>query len=150
MNVTDALIQIFSAAVGTLGFAFVFNIRGKKVFFAALGGFLGWVLFLRFGLFLKSEVIRYLIVSIVISIYAELMARILKTPTTLFSVVCLIPLVPGGGLYYTMTNALSGNFGGFIEKGGNTLLLASALSLGVVIVNTSCLYVKRHLIRKKQ
>ena len=146
----DAFLQILSAAIGTLGFAFVFNIRGKKVFFAAFGGCLGWVLFLLFGLFLESEVIRYLIVSIAVSLYGEWMARLLKTPTTLFSVVCLVPLVPGSGLYYTMTHALSGNLAGFIEKGAGTLSLAAALSLGVVIVNTSFVYVKRHFIKRKQ
>ena len=36
----SALIEILSATVGTLGFAFVFNIRGKKIVFAALGGML--------------------------------------------------------------------------------------------------------------
>ena len=142
--------QIVAATIGTLGFAFVFNIRGKKVFFAAFGGCLGWVLFLLFGLFLESEVIRYLIVSIAVSLYGEWMARYLKTPTTLFSVVCLVPLVPGSGLYYTMTHALSGNLTGFLEKGTSTLGLAAALSLGVVIVNTSFVYIKRHLRRKKQ
>ncbi len=147
---TDALFQILSAAIGTLGFAIGFNIRGKKVFFAAFGGFLGWVLFLLFGFFLESEVVRYLIVSVAISLYAELMARLLKTPTTLFSVVCLVPLVPGGGLYYTMTNALSGNLAGFIERGTGTLSLAAALSLGVVLVNTSVVYIKRHIRRKKK
>ena len=146
----DALLQILSAAVGTFGFAIVFNIRGKKVFFAAFGGCLGWVLFLLFGLFVESEVIRYLIVSVAVSLYGEMMARCLKTPTTLFSVVCLVPLVPGGGLYYTMTNALSGNLSGFIERGTGTLSLAAALSLGVVLVNTSFVYVKRHMHRKKQ
>ena len=144
------LAQILAAAVGTLGFAFVFNIRGRKVFFAAFGGCLGWVLFLLLGLFLENEVVRYLIVSIAVSVYGEVMARVLKTPTTLFSVVCLVPLVPGSGLYYTMTHALSGNLDGFIEKGTSTLGLAAALSIGVVLVNTSLVYMKRHWIRKKQ
>ena len=144
------LAQILAAAVGTLGFAFVFNIRGRKVFFAAFGGCLGWVLFLLLGLFLENEVVRYLIVSIAVSVYGEVMARVLKTPTTLFSVVCLVPLVPGSGLYYTMTHALSGNLDGFIEKGTSTLGLAAALSIGVVLVNTSFVYMKRHWIRKKQ
>ena len=144
------LAEILAAAVGTLGFAFVFNIRGRKVFFAAFGGCLGWVLFLLLGLFLENEVVRYLIVSIAVSVYGEVMARVLKTPTTLFSVVCLVPLVPGSGLYYTMTHALSGNLDGFIEKGTSTLGLAAALSIGVVLVNTSFVYMKRHGIRKKQ
>ena len=144
------LAEILAAAVGTLGFAFVFNIRGRKVFFAAFGGCLGWVLFLLLGLFLENEVVRYLIVSIAVSVYGEVMARLLKTPTTLFSVVCLVPLVPGSGLYYTMTHALSGNLDGFVEKGTSTLRLAAALSIGVVLVNTSFVYIKRHFLRKKQ
>lgn len=144
------LAEILAAAVGTLGFAFVFNIRGRKVFFAAFGGCLGWVLFLLLGLFLENEVVRYLIVSIAVSVYGEVMARLLKTPTTLFSVVCLVPLVPGSGLYYTMTHALSGNLDGFVEKGTSTLGLAAALSIGVVLVNTSFVYIKRHFLRKKQ
>ncbi len=145
----NALLEILAAAVGTLGFALVFNIRGKKIFFVTFGGFLGWVLYLLLGLFLENEFARYLIVSVAVSLYAEIMARCLRTPTTVFSVVCLIPLVPGGALYYTMTSALSGSADGFLTNGIRTLSLAAALSLGVVLVNTSFVYIKRHIHRKK-
>ena len=90
-----------------------------------MGDLIFGVLFLLLGLFLENEVVRYLIVSIAVSVYGEVMARLLKTPTTLFSVVCLVPLVPGSGLYYTMTHALSGNLDGFVEKGTSTLGLAA-------------------------
>jgi hypothetical protein len=49
-----------------------------------------------------------------------------------------------------MTHALSGNLDGFVEKGTSTLGLAAALSIGVVLVNTSFVYIKRHFLRKKQ
>ena len=141
----NGLLEILAATVGTL----VFNIRGKKIFFAAFGGCLGWVLYLLLGLLFENEFARYLIVSIAVSLYGEIMARCLRTPTTVFSVVCLIPLVPGGALYYTMTNALSGSAQGFLSNGIRTLSLAAALSIGVVLVNTSFVYIKRHLLRKR-
>ena len=148
----DELIQIIAATVGTVGFAYVFNTRGKKIFFAAFGGCLGWVLFLLLGFLIDSEILRYLIVSIMVSVYGEVMARVLKTPTTLFSIVCLVPLVPGSGLYYTMASALEGNMNNFLSKGTTTLGLAAALSLGTVLVNTSAVYVKkiRYRHRKKK
>ena len=139
------LIELAAAAFGTLGFAIVFNVRGKMLFFATLGGLFSWTLFLFLGFLFENEVLRYFIVSMLTSVYGEVMARTLKTPTTVFSVVCLVPLVPGSGLYYTMTNAFAGNMDAFVGKATGTLYLAAALSFGVVIVNTSAVYIKKHL-----
>ena len=145
----NEFVQIIAATAGTLGFALAFNIRGKKVFVAAFGGCFGWVLFLLMGLFLESEVLRYFIASLLVAVYGEVMARLLKTPTTIFSVICLVPFVPGGSLYYTMTNAFSGDLSGFLKSGSNTLQLAAALSFGVVIVSTFTAYLTKHMHRLK-
>jgi len=134
---TDAIIEVVSAFVGTLAFGFLFNIRGKKLWLAALGGMLSWLLFLLFGLFLAHEAARYLLVSILISVYAEGMARLLKTPATTFCIVSLIPLIPGGSLYYTMAGALQGNTADFMTRATYTLELAAALALGILLV-TAC------------
>ena len=37
-------IQLMAALLGSLGFAALFNIRGKKLIFATIGGFLSWQL----------------------------------------------------------------------------------------------------------
>ncbi len=142
-----ALLQIFAAFIGTLGFAYMFNIHGKKLLLAALGGLLSWSLFLLLGLAIDEEVTRYFIVSILITLYSEILARLIKTPATTFCIISLIPLVPGGALYYTMAYALSGNSQNFVEKAVYTLELATALSLGIVIVTAVFHYISR---RKKQ
>lgn len=146
----NELLQILAATVGTLGFGIVFHVRGKKLFSVAFGGCLGWVLFLLFGFFIESEVVRYFIVSVIISLYGELMARLLKAPTTIYTIVCLVPFVPGSSLYYTMTSAFSGDMEGLLHNGSNTVKLAAALSLGVVIVGTTVVYIKKHFFHKNQ
>ena len=134
MDPIKAVIEIAASFFGTLGFGVLFNIRGKKLIVGAIGGLLSWALFLGLGYIFKGEAFRYFLVAIATTVYSEIMARKLKTPASTFCIVTLIPLVPGGALYYTMTYALRGNFSAFISKAFYTVELAVALSLGIVIV----------------
>lgn len=129
-----ALVQIITGFLGSLGFSILYNVRGKKLIAASLGGFMAWSLFLLLGLFMDSEPMRYLIVSMSVSLYAEILARVLKTPTTTFIITSLIPLIPGGSLYYTMSSVFGGNFDVFLGNAVSTLSLALALAIGVAII----------------
>ena len=140
------LLQLVTAFIGTFGFSILFHIRGRKLWLAALGGLFAWTVFLALGFFIESEPVRYFIVSMLTTLYAEVLARMVKTPTTTFVIVSLIPLIPGSGLYYTMTNALSGNSEGFMERGIYTLELSLALSLGIILVTS---FVRRIKTAKK-
>ena len=134
MSFSDALLQILMAFFGTVGFGMLFRSRGKKLLLAGLGGMLAWTLFLLLGCWIESEPIRYFIVSVIISVYAEVLARICKTPAGTFGILSLVPLVPGGGLYYSADYALSGDMGAFVEKALSTLSLTAMLSVGIVLV----------------
>jgi uncharacterized membrane protein YjjB (DUF3815 family) len=136
MSITE-FIQIIAAFIGAFAFALLFNIRGKKLIVAAVGGIVSWALFLVLRRFIENEALCYLIVSISLSVYSEIMARVLKTPTTTFITVSLIPLIPGGSLYYTMASAFEGNMESFVGKGIATLMLAAALALGIIIVSAA-------------
>ena len=131
------LIQIISGFVGTMGFAVLFNIRGKRFVFAGLGGLLSWILFILLNRAIPNEPVCYFFVAVWISAYAELMARVLKTPTTTFITTSLVPLIPGGSLYYTMAYAFESDMEHFLDKGIYTLELASALALGIIIATAA-------------
>ena len=130
------MVQSLFAFFSTLGFGILFNIKGKKLFYAALGGGLSWYISIfceNLGLTTTSS---FFISSIIFSIYSEILARILKTPVTTLIICALIPLVPGGGMYYTMYEAINGNVIKSLELGLNTLANAGSLSLGVIFVST--------------
>lgn len=127
------IIEIITSFLGTLGFAILFNVKGKRLIAASFGGFLSWTIFLLLGKIIPSEPVCYLLVSTLISFYAEIIARVLKTPTTTVLMTALIPLVPGASLYYTMAYALGSDVEKFLEKALATLQLAGALALGIVI-----------------
>lgn len=130
------IIQVLSGFVGSVGFGLLFNIRGRRLCFAALGGFMSWLLFVLLGHFIDNEAVSYFIVALAVSVYAEIMARVLKTPTTALITTSLIPLIPGGSLYYTMAYAFGSDSARFVDKGVHTLQLASALALGIIVATT--------------
>lgn len=127
-------IQLSAGLIGSLCFGVLFNLRGKRLPAAALGGLLSWGLFLILSRIISNEPINYFIVAAAASLYAEIMARILKTPAAPIVTTSLVPLIPGGSLYYTMSYAFESDFGKFLEKAVSTLKLASALALGIITV----------------
>lgn len=129
-------IQILAGGVGSLGFACLFHIRGKRLLVATLGGVLSWFLFVIFSYFITNEPINYFLVSFLLTLFAEVMARVMKTPTTTFITTSLVPLIPGGSLYYTMAYGFQGDATRFVSKGVATLALAAALALGIIIATT--------------
>lgn len=148
MNLQQAIVQVLAGCVGSFGFAILFNIRGIRMVVAGLSGLLSWALFLLLQLCIPNDAINYLLVAFALSLFAEIMARILKTPTTAFIITSLIPLIPGGSLYYTMAFALQSDSAMFIERGLYTLQLAAALALGIILAVTATRLVMRIFFRK--
>ena len=132
----DAITQVLAGFVVSVGFGVLFNVRGKKLLMASLGGLVSWGLFLILSVFINNEPLNYFIVALLMSVYAEFMARKLKSPTTCFITISLIPLIPGGSLYYTMAYAFQSDIEKFAGKGIYTLSLAAALALGVIVSTT--------------
>ena len=122
--------------IASFGFGIIFNIKGKNLIFAAIGGGVGWftyLLSLELGL---SKILAMFLSSIVISIYSEIFARILKTPVTTLIVSALIPLVPGSGMYNTMYQTIIGNLYEAISTWLETLAFAGTLAIGIILVST--------------
>lgn len=117
-------------------FCFTFDIHNRKhIFFAALGGVISWVSYLAF-IPLGNDLLAYFFATVAISAYSELMARIFKAPVTGFMLVAVLPLVPGGGIYYTMEYCISGDTSAFIETGLHTFGIAGVIAAGVLMVSS--------------
>ncbi len=129
----NEITQVITGFIGTFFFGILFNMRGKHLLIASLGGFLSSLIFVVLGNFAISEPIIFFIVATLISFYAEVMARKLRTPATSIATVALIPLIPGSSLYHTMASAFEGDFELFLNKAVYTVKLAFALALGIII-----------------
>jgi uncharacterized membrane protein YjjB (DUF3815 family) len=133
----------------SFAFAVVFNIKKNKLLFSALGGFVGQLTFALFQLIISNDVVLYLFATIAISLYAEIMARLTSSPTTIYLAVALIPLVPGGGMYYTMLYFINGEIDLAISTGVHTLLISGALAMGIILVSSLVTLTRKVMLKRR-
>lgn len=131
------LVSMISAFFATAGFAIMFNIRGKKIIYAALGGAVGaCVNYYCLHTLHFNNFMALFYASVGLSLYSEYMARKTHTPVTVFAVCALICFVPGGTMYYTMLAIVNQNTFEALGLLVETLASAGALALGIILVST--------------
>lgn len=123
------------AFLACAGFCLVFNMRGRVLVLASLGGAIGWFVYLLFNP-LQNDIIQFFLATVATAVYSEIMARVMKRPATEFQVVALLPMVPGGGIFYTMEYCVIGNNEMFIRTGLHTLGIAGALAMGILLISS--------------
>lgn len=129
----DITFNIIFSFLASLGFAIIFNIKGKDLVYSALGGVIGWMIFYLLANFGMDEVLRYFVASVAISAYSKIMAKIRKIPTTIFIVISFIPLVPGYSIYLTMYNLLLYNIEAFVIYAVLTFKVVIAIAAGFLV-----------------
>ncbi len=128
----DILYQIAMGALGALGFAVWFNVRGLPLLAGMIGGALGWFVYLITGGAYPNDLQNYLYAAMAATLYSEILARVMKMPVTVLLVPSIIPLIPGGSLYYTMAHAIAGDMASFSSRGAYTLSIAGMIALGIM------------------
>ena len=131
---TDILKEGIGALFGTLGFSLIFGLRKNKLIVAMLGGFSVWVIYATVRYFVPSDAFLCNFIGALFgTFFSQIMARLLKAPATLFLFPAIIVLVPGGMLYYTMSNIILGNTAVGFNMMLETIKVTVALAFGIVI-----------------
>ena len=130
----DELIQILMAFLGTIGFAIFFNIRKIRLLLVGIGGAVIWTVFLVVNHVTEQEMIALFAASVLASVFAEILARVVKSPATVLLVPMVIALIPGGNLYYTMFYMVQGHTILFQSYLKLVLQEAASIALGIMIV----------------
>lgn len=133
------------AGLASAAFSYIFNLKGKKLFFAGLCGATGYFVYLLCG---PGRAFSLFVAGIAITLLAELLARFISTPATLFLVGGLLPLVPGGEMFHMFFAVMQHRQIAALTHFWNTLLKAGALAAGAVFVGA--LFQMRSFIKEKK
>ena len=131
------LVQVIVSFIGCVGFAIYFNVHSWGVFLTSLGGLLTWAAYLVAAHFGCGIVGANFWAAVVAAIFSEIMARVRKYPALSYLVVSIFPLLPGAGIYYTMTYILQSNTEMAWAKGMETASIAGVMAVGILLVSTA-------------
>lgn len=145
------VIQLLSGMMGSIGFAMVFNVSKRLMLPVAFGGFASWAVYLVFAeVFHCGLLLSNVAAAAFCQIYAEIIARTMKTPTTGVCIPAVIPLIPGSFLYYTMYAAVHKDWDSFRDFGSKTLQNTLGIAIGISFVSGILYIVTNHAKRRKQ
>ncbi len=133
---TTLIVQIIASAVGTVGFAILFKVRAKYLALTALLGALCYGTYYAVDSLCKGgSFLAALCATVLVAALSEMLARGIRTPATVFMLVGLIPIVPGGALYHTMQSFITKSSSEAILYGWEALKIAMGIAGGIVAVS---------------
>lgn len=136
MSTCPVAVQLISCAISSLGFALLFHVHGlRKLMFSALGGLLVWSAYLIASVYIPSAFVSAVCASVFSAVYAQIMARVNRTPATIFMTVSVFPLIPGASLYYTMYGLIRNDNAFAFSSFSSMILTCFAIALGYLAVD---------------
>ena len=127
-------LQTAMGAIGSLGFAILFGVKDRKLLPITAGGAFGWIVYLLAVHTAGTDMFTGLFAaSLAATLLSEFLARILRTPTILLLVPILIPLIPGGDLYYMMDYYVRKEYSELGNASRKVLSEAGAIALGIIV-----------------
>lgn len=127
--------EIICCIIGSIGFSIIMKVPKKSLIFVALGAAItATIERILSGLY--GEFTACIIAMVCLSFYCELIARIIKTPTTVILMPSTIPLLPGSSIYYAMLYAAQSDTKLFVSYAKSTLYAGLGIALGAVIGST--------------
>ena len=129
------VIKIIAGVLSTVGFAIIFRLKPSRLPFAALDGLIACVSYFAMTELMGGDFWPNAIAAFLTAFGAEIFARICKAPATIFLFPGCIALVPGGTLYYSMSNLLSQNY---VEAGKHlltTVVVGVAIGAGIILAS---------------
>ena len=127
------IVSTFLSMLATIAFAVLNQVPKKAILPAGILGIVAW-LFLNGALNNGANVIAAnFLASFAVSLLSEGFARYLRMPVTVFAVPGIIVLVPGMDAYFAMKDFVTHQYLNGMSMATETMLIAGAISTGLVI-----------------
>ena len=130
------LVEFIFAFLGTLGFTLIFNVPLRHIPVASIVGGAGWVAYQIAESMGCGVAIACFFGACTVGLTSDIASKLCKEAATIFVIPGVLPLVPGAGTYYTMLAIVQGNLDQAAAKGIETLAMAGAIALGLLVMGT--------------
>lgn len=111
----------------------LFNIDRKKIIWCGLAGGISWIGYSLTLSQTNNSIIASFMGAVVVNVYSEIMARVIRTPASMFYIPGIFPLVPGILAYSSITSFLEKDYSSALNNGILTMAIGVAISFGIMI-----------------
>lgn len=131
----SVVLQLILSFFGSLGFSLIFGVPEKHLVPASIGGVVCWAGYILGTMHMGMNVLpASAFAAVLSSLYAEIAARGFRVPAPPFLIAAFIPLIPGSGMYYTMSCAVAQDWHKAGSYGISTLFCALGMAFGMSMV----------------
>ena len=128
-------IQLPAAFIGTVGFSALFGSPRRYYIDCGIVGMLGWTVYLLVATAVPQHVVGAAFLgALTVAAVSGLLAVVRKCPTTVFLICGIIPLVPGGGIFWTAYYLVSDQLRLAATTGFTALKVTIAIAGGIILV----------------
>ena len=127
------MLQVLTAAAGTVGFSLLFGVPSNYYPYCGLIGSIGWLVYLCL-LPASTATVATFCATVIVILLSRWFAVRKRCPATLFLISGIFPLVPGAGIYWAAYYTVSSQLQMALETGYGAVKAAVAIVLGIVFV----------------
>ncbi len=131
----ELLMHFIYGFFATFGFALIFQTPKRAVIISSIIGGIGWIINKYLGI-LENTVVSTIVAALTIGILSAISSIVIKCPNLVIYLPAIIPLVPGGGMYYSMSYLINLDYGNFTTKVLETLVIAMTMATGIFLGTT--------------
>jgi uncharacterized membrane protein YjjP (DUF1212 family) len=128
-------LMLLTSALSPVGMAIMFGVRPSRLPLIAFGGFMTCGVYVLMCEVFTGQFFPNLIATAALALCCELAARLLHLPATVLCIPSLMPLLPGGALYYAMNDLLLGEFDAASKCGITAATIALGIAAGQITVS---------------
>lgn len=125
--------QLITSFIATGAFGIIFNIQKESLIKCGLVGMIGWIIYFLLSYYHVDVVAATFVASFSIGVMSQIYAKIYRSPSIIFSVSGIIPLVPGGMAYDAMRNFVENEYYHAIALAAKAFMISGAIAFGLVI-----------------
>lgn len=141
-------IEFIISTLSSIGFGLVFSIPKNALLVAGLNGGIGWIIYKLTLNFSGSIYFATFLSSLLIASIAEIQARRLRYPASIFNIPGIINLCPGEAIYNTMSSFINGNSDIAISNFYRAVVIAGSIAFGVLLASSFSKSLKSYRIRQ--
>lgn len=127
------VVVFFTCAAATFFYSLMLKAPPRALAVSAAVSGTGYIIY--YFLLGQGDVIASFAGTIFVAVAGEILARVMKMPSTVFVIPGIIPLVPGYMLYRTMFMLVQNDFNGFVHTGATTFFIAGVMAVGIAMTN---------------